>query len=212
MRLILSGEKISYHGKIVRLDHVGLGWKPLRSYIPLYIPATSKTGLRLAGEIGDGVVLNAASSPEYTANAIRIMKEAAEKAGRDWSTFEVAQIVNCSVEDDRQKALDAVRWEIATKFDPVQISFNAGPRMRVGEPHIRNEDIPRFEEAYRKGGMEGLLKAVPDSYVEGLTASGTPREVVARVQAYRDAGVQLPILRPAAMHQAGPLLELFANR
>ena len=74
------------------------------------------------------------------------------------------------------------------------------------------EDIPIFEEAYRKGGMEKLIQAIPDSYVEGMTASGTPDEVMKRVQLYRDAGVKLPILRPAAVHQAGRLLDLFAAK
>lgn len=212
MRLLLTGEKVSYQGQFVRLDNVGLAWKPVRKQVPLYIAATSRTGLRLAGQIGDGVVLNAACSPEYTENALRIVRQAAEESGRDWSTYEVAQLINCSVEDDHQSALDAVRWEIATKFDPVQIPFNAGPRMRVGEPHIKAEDIPRFEQAHRKGGLEALIKAVPDSYVEGMTASGTPDEVRRRVQRYREAGVKLPILRPAAIHQAERLLDLFAVR
>jgi 5,10-methylenetetrahydromethanopterin reductase len=51
---------------------------------------------------------------------------------------------------------------------------------------------------------------VPDSYVEGMTASGTPDEVLARVQKFRDVGVHLPILRPAAAHQTERLLDLFA--
>ena len=55
-----------------------------------------------------------------------------------------------------------------------------------------------------------MIAAVPDSYVEGMTASGTPDEVVARVEQYREAGVQLPILRPAAAHQTERLLDLFA--
>lgn len=211
IRLILTGDRISYHGRHVHLDDVGLGWTPVRRAIPLYIPATSRTGLRLAGEIGDGVVLNAVCSPEYTANALRIVREAAERAGKDWSRFEVAQIINCSVEDDHQAALDAVRWEVATKFDPVQIPFIAGPKMRVGEPYIRPEDLPRFAEAYARGGMEALIRAVPDSYVEGMTASGTPEEVRRRVQAYRDAGVRLPLLRPAAAHQTDRLIDLFAR-
>ena len=42
--------------------------------------------------------------------------------------------------------------------------------------------------------MEGLIKAIPDSYVEGMTASGTPDEVKKRVQQYRDAGVKIPLL------------------
>jgi len=211
MRLLLSGDKVSYHGKFVNFDKVGLGWKPIRTKIPFYVPATATVGLRLAGEIGDGVILNAVCSPEYTVNALRIIRESAEKAGRDFSKFFVAQIINCSIEDDHKKALDAVRWEVATKLDPVQISFIAGPKMRVGEPYIHKEDIPLFEKAHAQGGMEGLIKAIPDSYVEGMTASGTPDEVKKRVQEYRDAGVQVPLLRPAAAHQTQPLLDLFAQ-
>ena len=108
-------------------------------------------------------------------------------------------------------ALDAVRWEVATKLDPVQISFIAAPKMRVGEPYIRKEDIPLFEKAHAEGGMDGLIKAIPDSYVEGMTASGMPDEVQKRVQQYRDAGVQIPLLRPAAAHQTQRLLDLFAQ-
>ncbi len=211
MRLILTGEKVSYHGKAVSFENVGLAWKPVRTSIPLYVPATSTTGLRLAGQIGDGVVLNAVCSPEYTVNALKIIRKEVEAAGRDWAKFEVAQLINCSVEDDHKKALDAVRWEVATKLDPIQLPFIAGPKMRVGEPYIRKEDIPMFEQAHAKGGMEGLIRAVPDSYVEGMTASGTPDGVVKRVQQYRDAGVKLPLLRPAAIHQTQRLMDLFAQ-
>lgn len=212
MRLLLTGAKVSYHGRVVNFENVGLAWKPVRNYIPLYIPATSRTGLKLAGQIGDGVVLNAVCSPQYTVNALKIIREAAEAAGRDWSKFEVAQLINCSIEDNHKKALDAVRWEVATKLDPIQLPFIAGPKMRVGEPYIRKEDIPVFEKAYSQGGMEGLIKAIPDSYVEGMTASGTADEVKKRVQQYRDAGVKLPLLRPAAAHQTQWLLDLFAQK
>ena len=211
MRLLLTGEKVSYHGQYVNFDDVGLAWEPVRKAIPLYFPATSKTGLRLAGELGDGVVLNAICSPEYTKNAIAILRESAEQAGRDWSQFEVSQIINCSIEDDHAKALDAVRWEVATKFDPVQRPFNAGPRMRVGEPNINKDDLPMFDQAYEKGGMQGLIDAVPDSYVEAMTASGTPDEVEAKVETYRKVGVTLPLLRPAAPHQSQVLMDLFSQ-
>ena len=211
MRLLFSGEKVSYQGQFVKFDNVGIGWKPLRTSIPLYLPATARPGLKLAGQIGDGVVLNAVCSPEYTANALKIIREAAEEAGRDFSKFEVAQLINCSIADDHAKALDAIRWEVATKLDPIQLPFIARPKMRVGEPYIHEEDIPGFEEAHAKGGMEALIKAIPDSYVEGMTASGTPDEVKARVQQYRDAGVKIPLLRPAAADQTEALMDLFAQ-
>ncbi len=211
MRLLFTGEKVDYDGQFVKFKNVGIGWKPLRDNIPLYIPATARPGLRLAGQIGDGVVLNAVCSPEYTANALKIIKDAAEEAGRDFSKFEVAQLINCSIADDHQKALDAIRWEVATKLDPVQLPFIARPKMKVGEPYIHEEDIPTFEKAHAEGGMEALIKAIPDSYVEGMTASGTPDEVKARVQQYRDAGVKIPLLRPAAADQTDALMDLFAQ-
>lgn len=210
IRRIIGGEDLSFHGESVAFDHAELGWTPVRRSIPMWIPATSATGLRLAGLIGDGVLLNAVCSPEYTANALKIVRAAVEESGRAWADFEVAQLVNCSVEDDRQAAIDAIRWEVASKFDPIQLPFIAGPKLRVGEPYIRPEDIPIFEEAYRRGGKEGLIRAVPDEYVLGMTATGTPDEVRRRVDDFRAVGVRLPILRPAAKHQTERLLQMFA--
>jgi alkanesulfonate monooxygenase SsuD/methylene tetrahydromethanopterin reductase-like flavin-dependent oxidoreductase (luciferase family) len=210
IRLILTGETVSYHGEVVNFDDVHLGWTPVRKEVPVYIPATSRTGLRIAGRIGDGVLLNAICSPEYSANALAIVREACEAAGRDWSTFKVAQLINCSVEDDHKAALDAIRWEVASKLDPIQLPFIIKPKKLVGEPYMHEEDIPIFEEAWKRGGKEALVAAVPDSYVEGMTASGTPEEVEKRIQQFRDVGVQLPILRAAAPHQAPRLIEMFS--
>jgi 5,10-methylenetetrahydromethanopterin reductase len=212
MRQILTGERVSFKGETAEFENCQLGWKPQRTHVPMLIPATSTTGLKIAGRIGDGVLLNAVCSPEYSANAIKIIRTELEAAGRNWDDFEVAQIINCSIEDDHDRAVDAIRWEVASKFDPVQLPFIAGPKMRVGEPYINPDDIPVFEEAYKRGGKEELIRAVPDSYVEGMTASGTPDEVVAKVQRFRDVGVRLPILRPAAAHQAERLIDLFATQ
>lgn len=210
IRALMTGERVTYQGKVVRLENVGFGWKPKRPAVPLWIAATSATGLALAGALGDGVLLNTVASPEYSANAIRIVREAVEAAGKDWSRFEVAQLINTSVEDDHARAVDAVRWEVATKFLPGKSRTQAGPRVRVGEPHIDLGLVPELEAAHRRGGDEALKRALPSSMVEGLTAAGTPDEVRARVQRYRDAGVRLPIVRPAAAHQTQRIIDLLS--
>lgn len=210
LRLVMSGEKVSYEGQFVKLYDTQMGWRPVRPHVPLWFAATSATGLRLAGQLGDGVLLNTVSSPEYAANAIRIVREAVEGAGRDWSTFEVAALINTSIEDDRDAAIDAVRWEVAYKFLPHKFRTQAGPRMRVGEPHIDPAELPRLEAAHKAGGKRALEKALAKETVAALTASGTADEVKERIQRYRDAGVKLPILRPAARHQTQRILDLFA--
>jgi alkanesulfonate monooxygenase SsuD/methylene tetrahydromethanopterin reductase-like flavin-dependent oxidoreductase (luciferase family) len=211
LRRLVTQEEATFKGESISFEGVGFAWRKDKRRIPFWNAATSKTGLRLAAKIADGVVLNAATSPEYSANAVQILRQGVEQEGKDWGDFEVAQLINCSVDDERERALDAIRWEIASKLHPRQAPFNVGPRTRVGEPYIREADLPIFEEAFSRGGMEGLIAAIPDSYVKGLTASGTPEEVLARVESYRAAGIKLPILRPAAQDQTQRLLELFSN-
>jgi 5,10-methylenetetrahydromethanopterin reductase len=210
MRLVLSGHSVSYEGRHVQFRDVQLPWKPVRTHIPMWNPASSAGGLRLAGEIGDGVVLNACTSPQYSGNAIRVMRQAAEAAKRDWGAFEVSQLIVCSIEDDRERAIEAVRWEVASKFHPRSLNITRR-RLAIGEPHVDPRDFPMLEEAFRTGDKDGLGQALPVSYIENLTACGTADDVRRRVQEYRSAGVTLPILRPAHARQAERLLEVFAR-
>lgn len=212
IRLVLSGEGASYKGQFVDFEDARLGFAPIRRRVPLWIAATATAGLRLAGEIADGVLLNAVASPEYSANAIRIVREAAEQAGRDWAGFEVAQLINTSVEDDPAAAVDAVRWEVASKLVPVSYKRQVAPRLRVGEPVIDPEGLPALNHAFEHGGLEALARALPASWVQGLTASGAVDQVQRQVARYREAGVRLPILRPAAAHQTDRIIELFTPR
>jgi 5,10-methylenetetrahydromethanopterin reductase len=211
-RLMLSGDKVDYQGKLLKIEGAQLGWKPVRSRIPLWFAATSTTGLRLAGKLADGVLLNTVSSPQYAANAIKIVKAAAEEEGRDWNDFQIAILINTSVEDDPDAAIDAVRWEVANKFMPEKVVSQSKARQRVGEPYIDEDELPRLHSAYATGGKEALAKALSKKTVQGLTAAGTPTDVLKKIQEYRDAGVHLPIVRPAAWHQNEKILNLFAPR
>jgi 5,10-methylenetetrahydromethanopterin reductase len=210
-RLMLSGKKVDYHGELVKVEGAQLGWTPIRPRIPLWFAATSTTGLRLAGKMADGVLLNTVSSPEYAANAIKIVKAAAEEEGRNWNEFQIAILINTSVEDDAEAAIDAVRWEVANKFMPEKAASQSRVRQRVGEPFIDEDELPRLYSAYADGGRDALAKALSRKTVQGLTAAGTVADVVNKVQEYRDAGVHLPIVRPAAWHQTKRILDIFAQ-
>jgi 5,10-methylenetetrahydromethanopterin reductase len=211
VRLLLTGDRITYKGQTVVLEEVGLNWRPPRAAIPIWIAAMSRTGLTLAGQIGDGVVLDAHTSPEYAANAVRILREAVQTAGRDWATFAVAQIIPCSVEDRREDALEVVRWEAASRFMVPTFPVETERRLRVGEPAINRDDFPRLLDALRTGGRAAVARALPESLIAHTTASGTPDEVRARVERYRRAGVTFPLVRPQAPHQVRRVLELFAR-
>ena len=206
IRRLLAGESVTYHGDAVHMDDAALAFTPRRAAVPIWIAANTPKGLANAARIGDGILLDAGASPEYAANAVAIVRSAAAAAGRHPGRLEIAQLINTSIDDDPRRALEAVRWEIASKF-----RYPRTPRFKlaVGEPHIDPADLPRFATAFRDGGPAALAAALPDSYVAGMSAAGTLDAVRARILAYRRAGVTLTLLRPAAPEQTERLVAAF---
>jgi 5,10-methylenetetrahydromethanopterin reductase len=212
IRRLLAGERLTYRGQSVELEEARLNWRAPRPRIPFWIAAMSKTGLRVAGQIADGVLLDAHTSPDYVENAIKILRDAAREAGRDWGSFEVAQIVPCSVEETHDEAVAAVRWEAASRFESLNFPAETERRLRVGEPAINRDDFPMLMAALKQGGKAAVAEALPRTLIENTTATGTPDEVVARVERYRRAGVTFPLLRPQAPHQLARVMDLFARK
>ena len=71
--------------------------------------------MQLTGEIADGAVLNYLVSPEYNKQAVENLEIGAAKAGRTLDDIDRPQLIVCSVDDDRQAALDGARMLV----DPV---------------------------------------------------------------------------------------------
>ncbi len=75
VRHLLEEGTASYQGQTVRLD-----WA--RRRIPIIIGAHGPRALRLAGEIGDGVVSGLGITPEVVAGSLELVEQGAREAGR----------------------------------------------------------------------------------------------------------------------------------
>lgn len=74
LRALLRGEQVSVDGRYVRLDAVALDWPP-PSPAPILVGATGPRTLRLAGEIGDGVILTDRTTVDGVRQACRLAAE-----------------------------------------------------------------------------------------------------------------------------------------
>src|SRR6058998_3207484 len=84
-RRLLAMERVTFEGEFVRLRDVEIdvvhGRREPRD-VPIYIGATGMRMMELAGEIGDGVVLNYMVGPDYNARALKALSAGAARAGR----------------------------------------------------------------------------------------------------------------------------------
>ena len=212
VRKILAGERLTFKGESIEIENGGLNFRPVRPHIPFWFASLSKTGMRLAAQIGDGILLDAHTSPEYVENAVKFMREVVRDAGRSWEDFQVAQIIPTSVEDTHAAAIDAVRWEAASRFESPNFPAETERRLRVGEPAVRREMFPPLMQALTTGGKRAVAAALPVELIDQTTATGTPDHVMSRVERYRKAGITFPLLRPQAPHQVPRVLELFGKK
>ncbi len=195
VRRLLNRERVTFRGEFVQLDDVELdvvhGRKEPRR-VPIYIGATGPKMLALTGEIADGVVLNYLVSPKYNEMAMAQLKIGAKKAGKSVYDIDRPQLVVCSVDEDRQKALDAAR-KLVTQYLGQQPHIMKASGV---SPDLLDEigqvlTWPATEEQILEA-----MKLVPDDVVQMITASGTPAEVKAKVREYVAAGATCPILYP----------------
>ena len=195
VRALLADETVSYDGEFVQLDGVELDYvfqERRPKDVPIYIGATGMKMMELTGEIADGVVLNYLVSPTYNRRAMEALERGAARAGRSVDDLDRPQLVVCSVDDDRQAALDGARL-LVTQYLGQQPHIMAAS----GVPESLLADVGRvLTWPATLEQVQEASKLVPDDVVQMICAAGTPEECREKVEQYRRDGCTCPILYP----------------
>jgi len=209
VRDLLARKRVTFHGEFVHLTDVELdvvhGRKEPRN-VPIYIGATGPQMMTLTGEIADGAVLNYLVSPKYNQAALEQLETGARKAGRSLDDIDRPQLVVCSVDNDRKRALDGAR-KLVTQYLGQQphIMKASGVSQELLDEIGQVLTWPATEEQ-----IEEAMRLVPDDVVQMITASGTPEEVRAKVREYVQYGATCPILYPLG-DDVRLMIDTFAN-
>ena len=120
------------------------------------------------------------------------LEKGAKVAGRSLDEIDRPQLVVCSVDSDRKRALDGAR-KLVTQYLGQQphIMKASGVKQELLDEISQVLSWPATEEQ-----IEDAMRLVPDDVVQMITASGTPEEVRAKVREYISAGATCPILYP----------------
>jgi 5,10-methylenetetrahydromethanopterin reductase len=194
-RRLLAMERVTFEGEFVRLRDVEIdvvhGRREPRD-VPIYIGATGMRMMELAGEIGDGVLFNYLVSPGYNGRALEALAAGTARSGRSLEDVDRPQLVVCSLDEDRDVALDRAR-ELVTQYLGQQphIMKASGVDQSLLDDIGKVLTWPAGPEEIRRA-----MKLVPDEVVQLITASGTADECRAKVRTYVEAGSTCPVLYP----------------
>jgi 5,10-methylenetetrahydromethanopterin reductase len=195
VRRLLRMEKVTFKGEFVQVEDIEIDivhGDRAPKQVPIYIGATGMKMMELSGEIADGVLLNYLVSPAYNREAMEHLRIGASRAGRSLDEVDRPQLIVCSLDEDRQRALDNAR-ALVTQYLGQQphIMKASGVSPDLLEEISRVLTWPAEEHQIREA-----MRLVPDDVVQLITASGTPDECRAKVQEYVEAGCTCPVLYP----------------
>jgi 5,10-methylenetetrahydromethanopterin reductase len=195
LRRLLALENVTFHGEFHHVDGIELdvvhGRREPR-HVPIMIGATGDKMMEMTGEIADGAVLNYCVPPEYNDKAMELLDIGARRAGRTVYDLDRPQLVVCSVHEDHDEAIRGAKM-LLTQYLAQQphIAKASGVTQDVVDKIQSILGWPATKEQIKQA-----MVYVPDDLVLRITATGTPGEVIAKVQEYIKRGATCPILYP----------------
>ena len=184
IRELVNGREVEYRGSTIRFP-----WAS-KSRTEVWVAGYGPKALKLAGEIGDGFILQLAD-PDIAAWTIGAVRRAAEEAGRDPDAITICAAAPAYVGDDVPYARDQCRW-----FGGMVGNHVADIVTRYGE----SSDVPKALTDYIAGregydynqhGKAGNTHTafVTDEIVDRFCVLGPVEDHVDRLQQLRELGV-----------------------
>lgn len=180
IRLVVSGEKVSYQGNFFQLKNFTLLITPPRKEIPIYLAAINEKMVDLAWEIANGVI--------FYLRPLSELKTTIKKMQAKKKIDVTCQLITC-VSEDSEKAIIRAKQTIA-----FYVSVGKIYRDFLASNGFQNETMAIFDE-YKKNGFKDNYSLVTDNMMNSLSISGTPDDIRKKLRQFVEAGINLPILQ-----------------
>lgn len=186
LRRVFGGERVVFEGQTFSVQGFRLSRIPTAP-IPIHVAALRPAMLRVAGQVGDGAIINWLSA-EDVKKSVSVVRAAAQKAGRDPEAVEITARVFVCVDPPSEATDTGIRRHINTYLNvPVYKAFH--------EWLGRAEALGPMWQAWESGDRKGAVAAIPESVIDELILRGSVDDIHAHVKRYMDAGVTTAFLQ-----------------
>jgi probable F420-dependent oxidoreductase len=186
-----TGSLTEYHGHYYRLNFSEFNpvGTPLRTDIPIWIACLRTPMIRLAAEIGDGILGHPIWSIEWATTKVQDdLKAGLAKAGKHRDDVELNTWLFVAPNEDRKQAIEDARATVA---------FYAGIEQyeEYFAEHGFRKEAQALQEGVKRGDYMSVRHLVTDEMAQTFVVCGTPAEVhrrVSQVWEYADSACLNP--------------------
>jgi len=160
-------------------------------HVPIYVAGYRTPMLELAGRKGDGYLARPLESLPSFERMVPKIRRASVEAGRPEDAVDVAGYLFALVDKTRQEALNRAKRE---PFIIYMLSIQTDVALHRAGIDVELRD--RVATLWRAEDYHEAAALIPDEMLDAFVLCGTRDEVAARVWAYHEAGMNLPVLQP----------------
>ena len=191
IRELLQNGEVHYRGQVFTLDYQP--WiKFYRDRIPIFWPPLVRAAAERAGRIADGT-LSTLVTPDRARSLSGWIRQSAAQAGRSPNDVDIGAYLWTSVANDAQShraARRLVKRQIAWYISSLALYANLVRESGFGE------DVDRVVPLWQAGDQEKAIDAVSDALADAVALIGNLDECRAKIETYRAAGIQHPVIYP----------------
>jgi len=184
IRELGNSRPVEYHGSTIQFP-----WSK-DSELEVWVAAYGPMALRVAGEVGDGYILQLADL-DIAAWMIKTVRDAAEKVGRDPMSVKFCVAAPMYIGDDWEHMRDQSRWFGGMVGNHVaDIVAKYGMHGTVPDAltdYIRGRQDYDYNEHGRAGNVH--TQFVPDEIVERFCVLGSADQHIQKLKALAELGV-----------------------
>ncbi len=214
MKSLWAGETVNYDGIMGKFPMLKMTDKYDGPLPPIIFTAIGPKSLEFAGSHCDGVLLHPFVSPQGVRNSVKIVRDAAEKAGRDPMSVRIYHniIVAPDLPKDEENAV--VRGRAITYFElpgfgDLIVEINEWDKAVLGQirahPKIACLNGKPADQAYTRQELVDVGELLPQQWIDDGAAVGTAAQCADQLMAYLDAGADEILLHGAGPKDMGPL-------
>ena len=172
LRLLWSGERVSYQGRHISLDNVRLQLTPVQAPLPIYVGGRSDVALRRAAVRGDGYTA-IWCSPRRLVEAQEKIAALATEAGRSPADVHVGMQVWACVAESREAGRDVIARDMSEFYG---IPFDRFERYAA---YGTADDVAEFLAPYLETGIDhlNLVPIDPDPLAQIAKLAGVARRL-----------------------------------